>query len=210
MIKSLSKTIQWYDDNAKEYDKASEPLANNDLIKKFTSQIIDKGKILDAGCGSGRDSKIFSELGFDVFGIDLSANLLKIAAQKCPNATFLKANFLSIPFPDQYFDGIWASASLLHLENIDDVKTALKEFNRVLKKDAILCVFVKQQMGDEKTSVVTDTLSNHDRFFQWFSKDELKDLLTKANFSILSLEDNYSDLGGRDEVKWIISFSKKN
>jgi len=209
MAKYFSDVIQWYEDNAQKYADASLGLVNKDLIKKFTSFLKNKDKVLDAGCGPGRDSKVFYELGFDIFGIDLSSNLLKIASQQCPKGIFKKANFLSLPFPNNYFDGIWASASLLHLENTDDVKKALSEFNRVLKKEGVLCVLVKQQMGKEKTSVVTDSLSNHDRFFQWFSKTEIKNLLNENNFSIISLEDNYPDLAGREEVKWIFAFAKK-
>jgi len=211
MRKSLINTIKWYENNADKYTKASNDLANMDLINKFSKLMVVNGaKILDAGCGPGRDSKVFSNLGFDVFGIDLSSNLLKIACERCPNVTFKKANLLSLPFLDGYFDGIWASASLLHLENVKEVETVLNEFCRVLKKGGILCVLVKQQMDVKKTSVVVDSLSNSKRFFQWFSKIEMKNLLKKAGFSIISLKDNYPDLAGRNEVKWIVSFSKKS
>jgi len=210
MGKYFSNVIQWYEDNAKTYAKASEDLVNKELINRFIEYLKNGSKVLDAGCGPGRDSKVFYDLGFNIFGVDLSSNLLKIASQKCPQGIFKKADFLSLPFNDKYFDGIWASASLLHLENISDVEKALSEFNRVLKKDGILCVLVKQQMGKEKTSIVTDSLSNHDRFFQWFSKIEIKKLLKKSNFSIVSLEDNYPDLAGRKEVKWIVGLAKKN
>ena len=210
MGKNFSNVIQWYEDNAQKYANASSGLINNNLIKKFTNLLKSKGKILDAGCGPGRDSKVFCDLGFNVFGVDLSSNLLKIASKKCPKSVFKKANFLSLPFEDEYFDGIWASASLLHLENTDDVKKALNEFNRVLKRSGVLCVLVKQQMGKEKTSIVTDSLSKHNRFFQWFSKTEINNLLNENNFSIIYLEDNYPDLAGREEVKWVIALAKKN
>ena len=210
MRKSLANTIKWYEDNADKYDKASNGLINKDLIKKFSDYLMKGDRILDAGCGPGRDSKVFYDLGFNVFGIDLSSNLLKIASEKCSNVTFKKANLLDLPFLDGYFDGIWASASLLHLETVDEMKKVLTEFNRVLKKGGILCILVKQQMDDNKTSVVTDSLSNSKRFFQWFSKTEINNLLKETDFSTFYLKDNCSDLAGRNEVKWIISFSKKN
>jgi hypothetical protein len=79
-----------------------------------------------------------------------------------------------------------------------------------LKKDGALHVFVKQKQGEEKTAVVSDKLSGHDRFFQWFTKDEVVKLLEETGFSITKAQDNYPDPAERDEVKWVYCLVKKN
>jgi 2-polyprenyl-3-methyl-5-hydroxy-6-metoxy-1,4-benzoquinol methylase len=79
------------------------------------------GKILDAGCGSGRDSLAFLERGYDVTAIDASARLGALAS-KLLDRPVLQMTFQEIAWR-QEFDGIWASASLLHVprSEIDDV-----------------------------------------------------------------------------------------
>jgi len=78
--------------------------------------MILRGYILDIGCGWRKDAKIFSDLGYKVTGIDISENLLAIARKTSPTSQFVKADFRQIPFLEQSFDGLWASASLLHAE----------------------------------------------------------------------------------------------
>ncbi|MBI2598308.1 MAG: class I SAM-dependent methyltransferase, partial [Candidatus Diapherotrites archaeon] len=64
-------------------------------------------KILDIGCGPGRDAKYFSEQGLDVTGIDLTSNFVKMASKNVPNATFKHMDMRSLDFPEDTFDGIW-------------------------------------------------------------------------------------------------------
>ena len=97
----------------------------------------------------------------------MSKSLIAKAKEQHSDITFIQADFLDLPFEDNFFHGLWAHASLLHFEQPSQVEKALSEFNRVLTKNGLIHVFVKQQLGEEKTSVVVDTLSNHPRFFQF-------------------------------------------
>ena len=164
--------------------------------------------MLEAGCAAGRDCKLLADRGLRVVGIDLSKNLLAIAKGKYPEIEFVEGNFLNLPFADQSFNGIWAHASLLHLETIEAVEKALTEFNRVLKPRGLLLVAVKKQMAKEKTSVVSDKISGHERFFRWFTLPELKTLLTEAGFTIMTLTEK-EDQAGRGEVTWLMALARK-
>jgi ubiquinone/menaquinone biosynthesis C-methylase UbiE len=92
---------------------------------------------LDIGCGPGKDAKHFTEQGYDVTGLDLSEGLLKIAKEYCPEATFVQGDIRKLPFPDKSFDGVFACASILHMEK-SQLPIVLKETKRVLKK-MVLC-----------------------------------------------------------------------
>lgn len=207
-IKGFKDTIDWYDSNAEEYAKnlyAVTPLAS---MEKFLRYLPGKPSILGAGCGPGRESRVFLAKGAKVVGVDLSEGLLKIAKEKNPTAEYVKADFLALPFGDELFDGVWSHASLVHLERLDDVTKALAEFHRVLKRDGIIYVCVKAQTGNEKTAVVSDSLSKHDRFFRYYTQDELNDLLRDSGFHIM--ETGFKDdMHGRDEVRWIESIAQK-
>lgn len=211
-IKGFKDTIRWYDKNAAQYAKTALEHAAYDQILEFLNLIPRGGKILDAGCGSGRDTSIFVEKGYEAVGIDLSVGLLNEAKKSYPKVDFIKGNLLDLPFSDQYFDGVWVHTSLLHFETVGEVKKALGEFKKVLKEKGILHVLVKSQTGNQKTAVVSDAYSKHDRFFQYFTKEELDTLLKEAGFRILKIE-QYKELDrdpkGRPEVEFILALAQK-
>jgi ubiquinone/menaquinone biosynthesis C-methylase UbiE len=172
-VRGFSDTIAWYDANAEKYAINIESFPSGDLLDRFAKAVGRGGKVLDAGCAAGRDCGLLKDRGLVPAGIDLSEPLIEIARNKHPDIEFRQGNILNLPFEDESFDGVWAHASLVHFETTEEVVKALREFNRVLKPDGVIHVFVKQQLGDEKTSVVSDKLSGHDRFFQWFTGDEV-------------------------------------
>jgi ubiquinone/menaquinone biosynthesis C-methylase UbiE len=149
-----------------------------------------------------------TEAGARVTGLDMSKGLLEEARKRSPAINFVEGDITRMQFPNASFDGVWSHASLVHLEKIEDVEMALSEFARVLKPDGALHIFVKIQAGDEKTAIVSDTLSNHDRFFRYYTPGEMKILVEKAGFKSVEIE-LHDDPHGRQEVQWIALFARK-
>lgn len=205
-MKGYQGTIDWYNKHASEF---AAKVGNSDYGAQdvFEKLLPPGGKILDAGCGSGRDTDAFREQGFDVTGLDVSDGLIHEAKEKYPESKFLVGDMLSLPFPESDFDGIWASASLLHFESEEDVLKSLREFNRVLKDSGILFVSVKMQSGNTKTGLEEDARFAEPRFFQYFSEKEMHELLHKAGFSLLNSRIEQSK--SRANVKWIMLFARK-
>jgi ubiquinone/menaquinone biosynthesis C-methylase UbiE len=201
-VHGFKDTIAWYDSNAEEYAKNLYTVVPLESIEEFLKHLPEHPSVLDAGCGPGRESMIFHQKGAKVTGVDLSEGLLKVAREKNPEIEFVKANFLQLPFNDNTFDGVWSHASLVHLETIDDVQKALAEFFRVLKRDGIVYIAVKAQTGNEKTAVVSDTLSKHERFFRYYTSEELTGLLLATGFEMVSTGIK-EDMHGRSDVQWL-------
>ncbi len=88
----------------------------------FISNIKGK-KILDVGCGIGRDAKYFSEQGYSITGIDLTPEFIDIAKKNVPSGHFYIADMRKMIFMDDYFDGIWSMASILHIPKKEANKT---------------------------------------------------------------------------------------
>lgn len=107
-------TIAFYNQHAQDFFDSTVNVDIKELYQPFLSQLPVNGRILDAGCGSGRDSKAFIQLGFEVTSIDASAKLAE-AASKYIGQEVTICTFDQVE-PTQTFDGIWASASLLHVE----------------------------------------------------------------------------------------------
>jgi ubiquinone/menaquinone biosynthesis C-methylase UbiE len=211
-VKGLDDTIQWYDDHAEQYAKAGSVYFDLNHIQTFTKLLSKGAKVLDAGCGPGRDADLLQEQGFKVTGLDLSAGLLKVARRIFPGIDFVQGNFLDLPFVNSSFDGVWSNTSLLHLETVGDVQKALSEMHRVLRPGGVLHVVVKAQTGDTKTAVVSDKLSGHERFFQYFTAPELTGLLEQSQFRLISAKE-YNELEtmphGRPEVRLIWCLARK-
>jgi len=215
IVKNAKDTIEWYNKNAVAYSQAANAHSSahgQEQIDQFVNLLPKNTLVLDVGCGSGRDTNILIKNGLRAIGIDLSSGLIEVARKTFPTLEFIEGDMTSLPFEDTRFEGIWAHASLLHLETVEDVKKALSEFCRVLKQNGVLHVMVKAQTGKEKTAIVTDSLSKHDRFFQYFTKPEMESLLSGSGFETILLE-QYKETDrnpqGRPEVEWILALAKK-
>jgi SAM-dependent methyltransferase len=130
----MDSTI-YYDENSKDfYDRT----INADvqlLHQKFLSHIPKESRILDAGCGVGRDSKFFLSQGHDVVSFDGSLKMTKIASN------LLSKNVLHMLFKDvgfyTEFDAIWANASLLHVP-YEKLREIIQAFHKALRPSGIL------------------------------------------------------------------------
>lgn len=103
----------YYQNRADEFIARTLQIDMSALYVPFTSRLPEKAKVLDAGCGAGRDAKAFLDMGFDVCAFDASDKLVSFAATH----TGLDVHHMTFDDVswDKEFDGVWASASLLHV-----------------------------------------------------------------------------------------------
>lgn len=132
---SSKTTIEYYNKNAENYFDNTVNIDMYSLYERFIKDMPKNGKILDVGCGSGRDSKFFLGKGYDVIAIDASKELCKIASQFL-GIKVLNYNLLNLDY-NMMFDGVWACASLLHISR-DRQLFALERLVKSLKINGIL------------------------------------------------------------------------
>ena len=131
---SQDTTLSWYRENAIQYAEETRNSLVLDALWEFLSRMKEGGTILDYGSGSGRDSAYFLDKGFSVDSLDGSAEM-KAQAERLFGIKVKLASFLSLEEKDKY-DGIWAQASILHLEE-HDLRVALTLIERALKRDGV-------------------------------------------------------------------------
>lgn len=175
------KTVSVYNEIADIYAKTftniSEP------IDEFLKFIPQNGKILDIGCGTGIDAKYMQEKGFIVTGVDPSQKMLDIAKKQAPLIKFKLGDCRKLDFAPNYFNGIFSSFSLIHIQK-KDVREILKDFYRILKKEGIL--YIGFQEGDPKETFINAPIKPDKKIFlNVFSEQEIKKLIHEAGFSIL-------------------------
>jgi len=119
------KSIAHYTTHAVDYAAATREVDMALLYSRFLPQVPASGRILDAGCGSGRDAWAFLHAGHHVAAFDASPEMARLASQHT-GLDVRVLDFLSLAGTDQMglppgtlFDGIWACASLLHVAEAD-------------------------------------------------------------------------------------------
>jgi ubiquinone/menaquinone biosynthesis C-methylase UbiE len=155
------------------------------------------GKLLNIGCGCGREAFALHELGYEVTGIDISVGQIRQAQTLASAYSMLPSRFqvcdgLSLAFPDQFFDCVIAWSQVIgNVSRFEDRVAFLSECHRVLRKQG-QCVF-SGHVQDYCRRAHRD-LVRHDVFFpfgfdscQWhlFSQEEMKELAEKAGMKVL-------------------------
>ena len=113
LISITSNTLDYYNHNASAFAEGTVDVRFTEMQNAFLKYIPEGGKLLDYGCGSGRDTKYFLDRGYDVDAIDGSEALCKIASNYT-GITIQNMLFEELEATDKY-DGIWACASILHI-----------------------------------------------------------------------------------------------
>lgn len=128
-------TIDYYNENAEMFVRETLKVDMTELYQPFLKLLPENAKILDAGCGSGRDSLAFKKLGHQVTAFDGSIEIAKRASEIIGQPV-KHLNFNAIDF-DNEFNGIWACASLLHVPK-KEMKSILLKLVKSLKKNGVL------------------------------------------------------------------------
>jgi ubiquinone/menaquinone biosynthesis C-methylase UbiE len=84
----MNKTQKFYDETAKDFHQRNKAKDLSCEYKEFEKHMGSGSRLLDLGCGPGRDAKYFSNEGFDVTGVDFSSAMLEIAKVEAPKANF--------------------------------------------------------------------------------------------------------------------------
>lgn len=172
---------------------------------------LNKGdKLLDCGCGNGRLFAFLKDKNIDYVGIDNSEALINLAKFRHPDAKFLVADQIDLPFPDASFDHVWNIAAFHHVPSAKLRKKVLSEMRRVLKPGGYLILTVWNLWQKKyRKYVIKSILRNllfgeyeiNDTFIPWgkeklvlryyhaFRMKELEKLLKEADFSIVDKYD---------------------
>jgi ubiquinone/menaquinone biosynthesis C-methylase UbiE len=201
MKDKLLEAIKTYNKIAKLYAAYTEHELMQYQLSKFASVLPGK-KVLDAGCGAGRDVAYMQEDGLDVIGIDLSEELLKEAKKRYPKCKFKLMDFRKMSFKDNTFDGIWCMAGLIHTDR-KEIPQVLKEFSRVLKKNGVLYIAVVE--GEGEKVIKKEKYNNEPRTYVYFKLSEMEKYLTDAGFQIMDSEISQQE----NNKKWVEIFAKK-
>jgi SAM-dependent methyltransferase len=139
------ESLSYYCQNADAYIQNTLNVDMSSLYDQFLPLLPAEGHILDAGCGSGRDSLAFRNQGFRVTACDASPTLAKWVTEQLAIPVEV-VEFQAFEWHNQ-FDGIWACASLLHVPE-SELPLVINRLSRALKPHGVLYLSVKYGQGE--------------------------------------------------------------
>ncbi|SFI25670.1 Methyltransferase domain-containing protein [Pseudobutyrivibrio sp. OR37] len=194
----IVNTLSYYDKKAKEF---CENTVNADVSpqrERFLGYLEKGDSILDFGCGSGRDTKSFLELGYKVEAIDGSAELCKTAS------AFTGIDVKNMLFQElievEKYDGIWACSSILHVPKVE-LRTVLSKMVVALKTGGV--IYTSFKYGNYEGE-------RNGRYFTDFTEESFVEYI--SDFKEIKIEETWitSDVRpGRGEEKWLNLILKK-
>jgi SAM-dependent methyltransferase len=155
-------------------------------------------RILDFGCGPGRDLKVFRDLGHEAIGLDGAQRFVDLARAYSGCEVWCQ-DFLKLDLPTEYFDGVFANASLFHIPS-QELPRILRELWATLKPCGVL--FSSNPRGENEEGW------SGERYGCYYDLPLWRELLTRAGFTEV---DHYYRPPGlpRDQQSWLASLWRK-
>lgn len=187
----MELTLNYYNTNAKDFIEGTLNVDMSELRHKFLSYLPQAAHILDAGCGSGRDSLAFKKAGYKVTAMDGSEAMCNQTAALIGQPV-RKMIFQEIEDIDCYH-GIWACATLLHVPE-EDMVDVFRRLSRALKNEGIL--YASFKYGDFEGE-------RNGRYFSDYTEERFAKLL--AHFKELVIVEQGITVDKRPdrEEKWL-------
>ncbi len=169
-----------FDELSDSYSNNAVSYIRNKRLKSINKYIKKEDKVLEIGCGSGNILKLINSK--NIYGLDISPKMIEICKKTIPNGNFIAGDAENLPYEDNFFDKVIISEVLYYLP---DLEKALKEVNRVLKKNGLLLITsLNKKYNFVKTLVNILKIGVHDNVsLSYISLNYLKNSLQK-NFKI--------------------------
>jgi SAM-dependent methyltransferase len=190
------RTLGHYESRAEAFREGTR---DHDVTQNYAALLgaiegVGPFRILDFGCGPGRDLAYFHGLGHEAVGLDGCAAFASMA-RAATGCEVLEQDFLALSLPEGRFDGIFANASLFHVPS-RELPRVLRELRRALAPRGVL--FSSNPRGNDREGW------NGDRYGWYFELDRWRELVTTAGFEEIA---HYYRPEGmpRSEQPWLAS-----
>jgi SAM-dependent methyltransferase len=154
--------------------------------ERFLAELVAGARVLDLGCGHGRDMAWFEAAGVRVTGADLARGMLFQARIRVAGP-LVELDMRSPAFRERCFDGVWCNAAILHLP-VCEVPETLVRIRHILKHAGIC--FYSVQIGSGEDWEPQSYGEPAPRFFTRYRPGDFGSLLCGAGFAIVAYEES--------------------
>jgi len=187
----VTESVDYYNIHAEEFFNGTNGVDMTEIYRRFLPLIPEGGSILDAGCGSGRDAKAFTEMGYRVDAFDASPSLVELANSN--NGIQATIDTFDSYSSDEDYDGIWACASLLHVP-FDKLAETIESLSSHLKSSGVFYLSFKLGVGERDTG---------QRIFTDMTLDALTATISEASNLNIAKSWITQDLRQHRNEKWL-------
>ena len=191
-------TIDYYNRNVQDFVDRTVSVDFTRIQKVFLELLPRDARILDFGCGSGRDTKYFLDCGYQVDAMDGSIELCR-AASEYTGIHVKRILFQELDEVEKY-DGIWACASILHVKKTE-LPDIIRKMSLATKENGI--IYISFKYGDYEGE-------KNGRYFTDMTEISMKELL--VDFPELKVEKQWitGDVrADRGDERWLNMILRK-
>jgi 2-polyprenyl-3-methyl-5-hydroxy-6-metoxy-1,4-benzoquinol methylase len=191
-------SIKYYNDHANQFIQDTFEADMSATYALFTQYLKPEAIILDIGCGSGRDGKYFLSQGFEVYAHDGSEAMVEHARQflgdKVALAEFSNFSPLEAFGKELIFDGLWACASLIHVQE-ENMINVVNNYVSFLKTEGVFFLSFKLR---------TENHEKDGRSFTNFTREKLIAFVEQCDdLTVIELQETADVRPGRENEGWI-------
>lgn len=189
---TITSTIEYYNKNADHFMKETATVDFTAIQEMFLSLLPPGERILDFGCGSGRDTLAFLKRGYQVDATDGSTEMCKLATEHT-GIPVRQMQFQELKEREKY-DGIWACSSILHLPE-NELKNVMEKMEAALNQCGIIYTSFKYGTfaGERNGRYFTDfTEESFETFVKQIKGLKIKKMWITGDVRV-----------GREKEKWL-------
>jgi len=180
-----NKTLKTFGKTVFDYSKPDGDIV--ELAKVFKKEKVKK--ILDLGCGSGRNCRFLSSKGFAVVGMDISKSAIKQAKKADGKIEYLVADMKKIPFPTDSFDALVSTQTIFH-GRLQEIQQTINEIGRVVRNKGVIFITLqpvkgnKHRMGEklEPNTYISNGGDDKGEIHHFFTKAEILKVFKELEF----------------------------
>lgn len=172
-MNDVVRTLEAYESAADDYIEKYRSLSVAARYGEKFRDALQGGRVLDVGCGPGSDLAVLADAADEVVGLDITPSFLR-AANDEGFGPLVRGDMRALPLGADTVDGIWSSASFLHVPRADAAAT-LDGFRRVLRPDGVAFLSVKRR----------ETGAPGGRRFTYYDPEAFRSMVTDAGFDVV-------------------------